>query len=430
MIANEVPEVANSLWSATANPAPDCPPLRDRTECEIAIVGGGFTGLSCALHLAERGEKPVLLESETPGWGASGRNGGQVIPGLKEDPDAVERAFGAEIGGRMVALAGGAPSLVFELIERHGIECGAVRKGWIQPSHSGAALRITESRVEQWRRRGAPIELLDRTETESLLGCGGYHGALLDRRGGGLHPLNYALGLAKAAQASGAQLHGNSKVTALERVGEGYRLKTAEGEVTARRVALCTNGYTGDLLPELRRSVIPMRSLQVASRPLSENARRSILPQGQVSSDTRPLLSYFRLDAEGRFLIGGRGAESVPAIRKRLSNLRATAESLFPQIESEDWRFHWGGLVALTSDHFAHLHEPLPGLVAGLGFNGRGIAMATAMGRVLADKLAGTPDADLDFPVTAVRPIPFHGFRKPALAAVIAWHRLRDHLGA
>ena len=430
MIANEFPEVANSLWSATANPLPDCPPLRDSVACDIAIVGGGFAGLSCALHLAERGETPLLLEAETPGWGASGRNGGQVIPGLKEDPDAVERAYGPETGGRMVKLAGGAPDLVFDLIERHGIDCGAVRNGWIQPSHSAAALRTTESRVEQWARRGAPIELLDSAQVESLLGCGGYHGGLLDKRGGGLHPLNYALGLATAAQAKGARLHGNSKVLGLERSGAGYRLKTAEGEVTARRVALCTNGYTGDLLPELRRSVIPMRSLQVATRPLSENARRSILPQGQVSSDTRPLLSYFRLDAEGRFLIGGRGAESVPAIRKRLRHLRATAEGLVPQIEAEDWRFHWGGLVALTPDHYAHLHEPLPGLVAGLGFNGRGIAMATAMGKVLADKLAGTPDAELDFPVTRVRPIPFHGLRAPALAAMIAWHRLRDRLGA
>ena len=430
MIANELPELADSLWSATANPLPECPPLRGSQVCDIAIVGGGFTGLSCALHLAESGEKPVLLEAETPGWGASGRNGGQVIPGLKEDPDGIERAYGPETGGRMVALAGGAPDLVFDLIERHGIDCGAVRAGWIQPSHSPAALRITESRVEQWRRRGAPIELLDAAEVESLLGCGSYHGGLLDRRGGGLHPLNYALGLAAAAQSCGAVLHGNSKVISLERVGERYRLKTAEGELTARRVALCTNGYTGDLLPELRRSVIPLRSLQVATRPLSENARRSILPQGQVSSDTRPLLSYFRLDAEGRFLIGGRGAESVPAIRKRLRNLQATAEALFPQIEAEDWRFHWGGLVALTADHFPHLHEPLPGLVAGLGFNGRGIAMATAMGKVLADKLAGTPDAELDFPVSGIRTIPFHGLRKPALTAIIAWHRLRDRLGA
>ncbi|MEX0922642.1 MAG: FAD-binding oxidoreductase [Rhodovibrionaceae bacterium] len=428
MIENEAPELANSLWSATANPHPNCPPLRDAIACDIAIVGGGFTGLSCALHLAERGEKPLLLEAEAPGWGASGRNGGQVIPGLKEDPDSIEAAFAGEAGARMVALAGGAPDLVFDLIRRHGIDCDARRNGWIQPAHSLEALKLSEARVEQWGRRGAPIELLDATAAESLLGCSGYHGGLLDRRGGGLHPLNYALGLAHAAQALGARLHGASPVLSLEREQERYLLKTPGGEVTARRVALCTNGYTSNLIPELRRSVLPLRSLQVATEALPEASRRSILPQGQVASDTRPLLSYFRLDAEGRFMIGGRGAERNASVAKRLRALRGAAQALFPQLGAESWRYHWGGLVALTPDHYPHLHEPLPGLVAALGYNGRGVAMATAMGRVLADKLTGSADTELDFPVTALQPIPFHGLRRPVIAAAMAWQLLRARL--
>ena len=237
-----------------------------------------------------------------------------------------------------------------------------------------------------------------------------------------------ALGLAEAAKRQGAVLYGGSPAISLEREQNGYLLRTPMGEVHARQVALCTNGYTGDLFPELRRSVIPLRSLQVATAPLSENVRRSILPRGQVASDTRPLLSYFRLDGEGRFLIGGRGAERQAAIRERFRSLRSTAEKLFPQIEAKDWRYSWGGFVALTPDHFPHLHEPAPGILAGLGYNGRGVAMATAMGKVMAEKLRGQREEELAFPLTELRPIPFHGLRRPAVAAAIAWHLLRERL--
>ena len=428
MIENETPDLANALWTATANPHPACPPLKGAAKTDVAIVGGGFTGLSCALHLAEARVKPILLESEAPGWGASGRNGGQVIPGLKEDPDSIERHCGTERGARIVATAAEAPDLVFDLVERHGIACEPIREGWIQPAHSEAALRNSESRAEQWSRRGAPVELLDKAAVTDLLGCSGYHGGLIDRRAGALHPLNYALGLAEAAKRQGAVLYGGSPAISLEREQNGYLLRTPMGEVHARQVALCTNGYTGDLFPELRRSVIPLRSLQVATAPLSENVRRSILPRGQVASDTRPLLSYFRLDGEGRFLIGGRGAERQAAIRERFRSLRSTAEKLFPQIEAKDWRYSWGGFVALTPDHFPHLHEPAPGILAGLGYNGRGVAMATAMGKVMAEKLRGQREEELAFPLTELRPIPFHGLRRPAVAAAIAWHLLRERL--
>jgi len=184
MIANEIAPIANSLWSATANPTPSCPPLAGTEETEVAIIGGGYTGLSAALHLAERGMAVTVLESETPGWGASGRNGGQVNPGLKEDPDMIERQFGAEMGGRIVRLAGGAGDLVFDLIRRHDIDCAAAQTGWIQPVHDEAATKVVQSRVEQWTRRGAPLRMLSRQETASLLGTESYLGGMIDERGG------------------------------------------------------------------------------------------------------------------------------------------------------------------------------------------------------------------------------------------------------
>lgn len=429
MIANEPAPIADSLWTATAGPVPDCPPLSGEASADVAVVGAGFTGLSAALHLAEAGVSVAVLETETPGWGASGRNGGQVIPGLKYDPDEIEAMFGPEAGGRIVALAGGAADLVFSLIERHKIECDAARNGWIQPSHDKAALATAQSRAGQWSRRGAPVRVLSRREAADLLGSDAYQGGLLDERGGGLHPLNYSLGLARAALAAGARIHGHSRVVRLERAGDGFRLHTQAGSLRAGKVMLCTNGYTDALASPLERTVVPVRSIQVATRPLGDNLRRTILPAGHVASDSRRLLLYFRLDAEGRFLMGGRGAYGEGMVKFLQQRLREAAKKLYPQLADAEWAYSWGGYVALTSDHLPHLNRIEPNLIAALGYNGRGVAMATAMGTVLADWARGAREEDLAFPVTPVQPIPFHFLRKPAVSAVANYYRLRDAIG-
>jgi glycine/D-amino acid oxidase-like deaminating enzyme len=429
MIANEEPVVADSLWTATANPALPCPPLEGPAETEVAIVGGGYTGLSAALHLAEAGAPVTLLEAETPGWGASGRNGGQVNPGLKEDPDAIEARFGPEMGGRMIRLSGSACDLVFDLVARHRIDCAAERPGWVVTAPGAAARRVFEARVAQWTRRGAPLRMLSAQETAEIVGSEVYPFAMLDARGGTVHPLNYALGLATAAQSAGAILHGRSRVTGLAREGETWTLTTARGRLRARRVLLCTNGYTDDLAPPLRRTLVPVRSVQVATAPLSDNLRRAILPGGHAVSDGRRLVLYFRIDPEGRFVMGGRGSYGRAAVLQRLQALRDVSRTLYPQLAEAEWRHAWGGFVAMTTDHFPHLDRIAPGVMAAVGYNGRGVAMATAMGKVLADWAAGMPEAALDFPVTQPRPIPFHFLRKPAVGAAVAWYRLCDRLG-
>jgi glycine/D-amino acid oxidase-like deaminating enzyme len=428
-IANEQPAVAHSLWTATANPAPPTPPLEGAAAAEVAVIGGGFTGLSTALHLAERGISVALLEAESPGWGASGRNGGQVIPGLKHDPDELEALFGKERGARLISMAGGAADLVFALIDKHAIACAAQRTGWIQGAHDAAGLKTAHRRAADWASRGAAVEALDQTRIAELLGSEAYLGGLLDRRGGGLHPLNYALGLADAAIRAGARIHGQSRVSRIERRSGEFRLHTEKAVLTARRIVIGTNGYADGLVDPLRRSIVPVSSVQVASRPLSDNVRKTILPEGQVVSDTRRLLLYFRLDAEGRFIMGGRGAFGERGILARQADLRAAAERLFPQLGGIDWVHHWGGFVALTKDHLPHLHELEPGIVTGLGYNGRGVAMATAMGRQLAAYASGTPAEELDFPITGLAPIPFHGLRKPALSALTAWYKTRERFG-
>lgn len=429
MIANETPVLANSLWTATAQPQPDCPPLDGPAETEVVIVGAGVTGLSAALHLAERGVDALVLEAATPGWGASGRNGGQLNPGLKYDPDAVIARFGADMGGRMLRLSGGAPDLAMGLIARHGIGCDAVQSGWIQPAHDAASLRALEARAAQWARHGVALQLLDRETVARLIGTEVYIGGLLDPRGANVQPLNYTFGLVRAAQAAGVRIHGQTRATALKTQGDFQIVETAAGPVRARRVLICTNAETDGLRPPLARTLVPVRSVQVATAPLPAPLRHSILPGLQAVSDSRRVMVYYKMDGAGRLLIGGRGDYSDATTAKLQQNLRRIGRQMFPQLGDHPWDFAWGGHVAMTADHLPHLSRLGDGVMSATGFNGRGLALGTAMGRVLADWAAGAPEAELDFPVTPMRPIPFHTLRKPAVRAAVVLFRLRDALG-
>lgn len=429
VIANERSVLSNSLWAATANDTPDRPALLGDRTADCVIIGAGFTGLSAALHLAETGLRVVVLEAETPGWGASGRNGGQVNPGLKDGPDALEARFGPQMGRRMTAISGGGGDLVFDLIARHDIACDAKRVGWIRAAHTRKALAELENIAAQWRARGGDVSPLAQDELARLLGVNDYLGGTIDARGGNLHPLNYALGLADAAARHGAQIYASSRVVGFERDDNHTTVRTAQGAVTAQKVLICTNAYTGDLGNPLGKSVIPVTSVQVATAPLSDNVARSILPEGHTVSDTRRVLIYFRKDAAGRFIIGGRGATRDASVKARQAALRATAEQLYPQLKGVDWTHAWGGDVALTRDHLPGLHLLAPGVMAGLGYNGRGVAMATVMGKVLSDWASGVPAQALDFPVTDASPIPFHQFRNLGLGPAVAALRVLDRVG-
>ncbi|MEM1079863.1 MAG: FAD-binding oxidoreductase [Pseudomonadota bacterium] len=429
VIANERAPLAASLWTATANPAPERPALVGAAEADSVIIGGGFAGLSAALHAAEAGQRVILLEAESPGWGASGRNGGQVNPGLKANPDETEALHGPDLGKRMVVASGAAGDLVFRLIEKHRITCDAARVGWVRAATNARTLGELQEIGRQWRARGDAVEEIDRAEIARLLGVDCYAGGVIDRRGGNLHPLNYALGLAAAAESMGAVIHGQSRVTGIDSGPEHVTVSTARGQVTAARAIICTNAYTGDLADPLGRTVVPVTSVQVATEPLSDNVARSILPDGHSPSDTRRLLLYFRKDAAGRFLMGGRGAMGDGGIRARQAALRAAAEGLYPQLKGVAWTHAWGGDVALTRDHAPGLHKIAPNVIAGIGFNGRGVGMATVMGRILADWATGCPEEALDFPITVARPIPFHGLRQIGLGATVAAFRVLDRMG-
>ena len=428
-IPNERKALAASLWTATANPAPECPTLVADVECETVVVGGGFTGLSAALHLAENGQRVVLLEAHMPGWGASGRNGGQVNPGLKANPSETEAKYGSDLGKRMVARSAAGGDLVFDLIQKHGIQCDAHRCGWIRAATNARTLGALRETGRQWRERGHDVEDMDARTMAHHLGADAYRGGIIDRRGGNLHPLNYALGVAEAAERAGARLYGQSRVRRVDSDSETVTVTTDQSTVTAKKALICTNAYTGALMEPLGQSFVPVTSVQVATATLSDNVAQSILPDGHSPSDTRRLLRYFRKSADGRFVMGGRGALRDRDIQNRQHVLRHSAEALYPQLKGVAWEFAWGGDVAITPNHEPGLHRMAPNVVAGLGFNGRGVGMATVMGTLLADWASGMPEEELDFPITSPRPIPFQRFRNIGLGATVATFRLLDRLG-
>jgi glycine/D-amino acid oxidase-like deaminating enzyme len=417
-----------SLWDATATPAFTLPELTGALRARAVVIGGGYTGLSTALHLCESGIDVVVLEARELCEGASGLNGGQVIAGLKHDPDMLEQMFGEQVGARLVETVAAGPDLVFGLVAKYQIDCEAHRSGWIQAATSQSAFAAFDERVRQWRRRGAPVQLLDRQQVSRLLGSERYCGGWLDARGGTVQPRSFQLGLAQVVRRLGGRIFVRSPAVRLERAGDAWRVLTPHGEVTAASAVLATNAYSGGLVDTLRRSVVAVPSLQVATEPLPSDLGDTILPQRQAVSDTWHLLRYFRRSADGRLVMGSRGSfGSVPGVTAARHHYRAVQE-IFPQLHGVRYQYHWGGLVAMTGDHLPHLHEIAPGLLAGLGYNGRGVAMATVMGSLLARRIRGEPLAQLGFPATPLRAIALHGFSRLGVGLAIEWLQLRSEL--
>jgi len=409
----------HSLWQATATKEAACPSLRANREADVVIVGGGFTGLSSALHLSELGKSVVLLEAHDVAWGASGRNGGQVNPGWKMMPSEIESHYGSQRGQRIFKLIDGACDLVFDLIDQHKIGCAPRRAPYFRAAYGARGIREVEQWVREWGAKGAPVSLKNAAETHQLMGSTFFQGGMEDARGGSIQPLSYCRGLARAAVQAGAELFAQSKVNVAERVKGGWRVTTENGAcISAQFLIIATNAYTDGLWPGLKRQIVPLASLQAATQPLPEHVRRTLLPQGHHLSDSRRTMIYCRIDETGRFQIGGRGRVWSPA--KQYANtrhLQAEACKIFPQLKDIKWEYEWGGLVAATKHHVPHLIKLDTNAYAGLGYHGRGIAMGTMMGKQLAELIMGE---DVPMPREKLSSFRFHGFRNLG----ISWHMM------
>jgi glycine/D-amino acid oxidase-like deaminating enzyme len=413
-----------SLYAETARKAVPTPPLDGDKQVDVCIIGGGFTGLSAALHLAQQGVDVAVLEAHEPGWGASGRNGGQVNPGLKHDPDQVEADFGPDLGRRMVALSGDAPNVVFRLIEQHQIECDALQSGTLRAAIGERDAVGVRASAEQGMRRGGPVELLERDAAAELTGTRRYICATLYRQGGQLNPLGYARGLAQAAMQAGAAVHGATPALGVRRNGV-WIVRTPSGTVRADKLVLATNGYTGDVWPGLRRSIVPVFSAIVASEPLP----RPMMPTRPVLYEMGRVTVYYRFDRSNRLLMGGRSSQREISDPAELRHLIFYAERLWPEVHGARWTHAWSGQVAITPDHYPHVHEPDESVLVCLGYNGRGVAMSTAMGPQLARRVIGGRSAEIDMPITTLKEMPFHALWRSAATARVVYGRVRDWLG-
>ncbi|NQW11472.1 MAG: FAD-binding oxidoreductase [Alphaproteobacteria bacterium] len=418
----------NSLWAATAPPPPPTAPLQESLRTDVVVIGAGVTGLSTAIHLAERGIGCVVLEAEAAGFGGSGRNSGHIIPTLGAgDPDALVARLGAERGERMVAFLRDSADLVFELIRRYQIECEAVQNGWAMPAHRPSRLKDIERRYEEWTRRQARARLLDAAETEALLGTRTYHGALMLPSGGHVNPLALAHGLAHAAVGLGVRLYTGAPALSLDRGADGgWRVRTPSGEVIADKLVVATNAYTGALVPKLARSLVRIINYQVSTHPLPAGERESVLPSDVSSSDTRRDLRPFRKDRAGRLVTGATLALPIAMDRRIRPWIERRIGQVFPQISDRRLEYVWNGRIAMTPNRLPRVHEIGPGAITAIAYNGRGMAIGMAMGAALADWAAGTPADQLPLPKLEIEPLPLASALGRWAQVALLWYRRLD----
>lgn len=404
---------SHGLWELTAPPPPPTTPLRGEVRAGAVVVGGGFTGMSAALHLAEGGADVVLLEAVEIGFGASGRNVGLVNAGMWVMPSELPNVLGQTHGERLLRCLGEAPDYVFELIARHAIACEPVRAGTLHCGVGESGRKELAAREAEWRALGAPVRLLDAAETAAKTGMSAYSASLLDFRAGTIQPLAYVRGLATAAAKAGARLHTDSPVTAIAEDGGGWRVSTAEGSVLADWVVVATDMYGVGPWPQIREQQVQLPYFNVATKPLSPNVAGSILPERQGVWDTATVMTSFRKDAAGRLVFGSIGALRGTGTAVHRAWARRALARHFPQLAEVPFEAEWWGSIGMTADHLPHFHRLARNVVTICGYNGRGIAPGTVCGRALAELVLGRiAEADLPLPVSEPVPIRLRAARE------------------
>lgn len=399
---------SHGLWEATAPAAPGTWPLTGHVKVDVAVVGGGFTGMSAALHLAGKGVSVAVLEGAEIGFGGSGRNVGLVNAGMWVLPSAITSELGDVYGPRLLALLGNAPSAVFDLIARHGIDCEAVHKGTLHCAWGRRGVEDITERARQWRELGAPVELLNAPKTLELTGTAAYAASLLDKRAGTIQPLAYVRGLAAAAMHAGVRIHTGTAVTQARDSGSAWELGTGSGgTLSSSWVIVATNAYTrsGSAWPGIQDELVRLPYFNLATAPLPPDLAASILPEGQGAWDTRKVLSSFRRDASGRLVFGSVGALRGPGQKIHRDWGQRALGKLFPQLKGVAFEHAWYGSIGMTANALPRFHQLDRNVVSFSGFNGRGIAPGTVFGRELARLVLGEIGVqDLPLPVTPVQP--------------------------
>ena len=429
LYANDRPGAhAPSWYAATAAPAPDRPALQGDIRADVAIVGAGYTGLSAALHLAEAGFSVAVVEAHRAGWGASGRNGGQLGTGQRVEQAELETMVGEAQARRLWELATEATGAATSLIERHDIDCD-LKPGIIHTLHKARYMADARHEVEFMAKNyDYAMEYLDKAALTEIVDSPAYHGGVLDPGGAHLHPLNYALGLARAAEAAGATIYELSEVTDLTG-GAEITLKTTQGSVTAPQVLLACNGYLGDLNAKVAGHVMPINNFIIATEPLDESLARRVIANGMAVADSKFVVNYYRLSRDRRLLFGGRESYGYRFPTDIRSFVRKAMLAIYPYLADTRVDYGWGGTLAITMNRLPYLRRLGPNLYSASGYSGHGVAMATLSGRLVAEAMQG--QAEKFDVMAAIRTPGFPGgpaFRSPLLALAMLWYTLRDRL--
>jgi glycine/D-amino acid oxidase-like deaminating enzyme len=427
-----------SYWSDTLGAAANAPaaagadqrgPLPQRAD--VAVIGGGITGLSAALALARRGVSAAVLDTHAIGWGASSRNGGMVLTGLKIDAATLLARYGRELARELFRASVESVDLVEQLVRAGHIDCHFSRCGHLalasKPAHFAGFERAAELLSREFNHA---TRLVPRAALGTELGSGVYHGGMLDEASGGINPAQYVAGLARMAQAAGATLHADAAVQRLERQGSRWRLTTARGLVDATEILVATSGYTGAVTPALRRRLLPVGSYIIATEPLPEPLARELSPRGRMMYDSRHFLHYFRLTPDRRLLIGGRARfvpETASTVRASAAVLQQGMLAIYPQLRDVRIEYAWGGTLDFAFDTMPHAGR-VDGYHFALGYAGHGVALATYLGTKLGAAIGTAESAANPFARLPFRgaPLGLHVGKNWVLPLVAAWYRILD----
>lgn len=418
-----------SYYAASVNPAPQRPPLQGRCEADVCVVGAGYTGLSTALFLAEAGFRVVVLEAATVGWGASGRNGGQIVNSFSRDLDTIERQTTPDHLRLLAEMAFEGSQIIRQRVQAYGIQCDLKDGGIFAALNAGQSGHL-EAQQSLWRRFGYDqLELLDREAMRARVGTDRYVGGAIDHTGGHIHPLNLALGEAAALESLGGVIHEHSPVIKVVH-GQPATVKTAQGEVSARFVVLAGNAYLGGLVPELGAKSMPCGSQIIATEPLGDELARRLLPGDNCVEDLNYLLDYYRLSGDKRLIYGGGvvyGARN-PANVERL--IRPNMLKTFPELADVKVDYAWTGNFLLTLSRLPQVGRLQDNVFYSQGCSGHGVTFTHVAGKALALAIQGQADR---FDAFASLPhYPFPGgrlFRVPFTAVGAWYYALRDRLG-
>ncbi|WP_299415104.1 FAD-binding oxidoreductase [uncultured Sulfitobacter sp.] len=418
-----------SWYAATANTLPPFEPLQGAQRADVCIVGAGYTGLSAALHLAQAGRSVVLLDAQRLGFGASGRNGGQLGSGQRMDQDALEALVGDPEAAKLWALAEDAKNLVKSLIAGHQIDC-QIKPGVAWTGSSTKEVRHLHEYAEHLAQKYSyrHIETLDHKALQSVCPSPDYLGGILDADAAHLHPLNYALGLARAAAAAGVRIHESSAVRQIAE-GSPATVNTDAGHVVADHVILACNGYLGGLNGQVAARVMPINNFIIATEPLGARVA-DVLPRDIAVADSRFVVNYFRLSHDGRLLFGGGESYSYRFPTDIAAKVRKPMSVVFPALKDVQIDYAWGGTLGITMKRLPYLARTSTNILSASGYSGHGVGTATHAGQLMAQAIIGQDDG---FNTLAALPnTPFPGgpsLRSPLLVLAMCWYAMRDRIG-